>query len=159
MHSPHLLGMLGPMTPHRAVGGPCPPSLTGRRPLQTFLTPEPLLPAYDSRYSPPAAAGGRPCGGPSRCGPGRSRGDAAEAWPPPSRCPCRHGAGCCDAAVLTHVTIGQAFRGPVTLLQHFDGSAATLWAQQFPSARSHCFAKTLPARASPFPVSPPPEAS
>jgi len=35
-------GMLGPVTPHRAVGGPYPLSLPGSRPLQAFLPPEPL---------------------------------------------------------------------------------------------------------------------
>jgi hypothetical protein len=44
-HGPHLVGMLGPVTPHRPVGGgPCPFSLPGSRPLQAFLPLEPLHP-------------------------------------------------------------------------------------------------------------------
>jgi hypothetical protein len=47
------------------------------------------------------------------------------------------------APMLSNNPAGQAFRGPVTLLQNRDGSTATLQAQKFPSARSYCFAEAF----------------
>jgi len=44
VHGPHLVRMLGPVTAHRAIGGPCPLSIPGSRPLQAFLPPEPVHP-------------------------------------------------------------------------------------------------------------------
>ena len=63
--SPHLLGMLSPLTPHRALGGPCPLSLRRCGSLQPLLSPEPL----HSFFSPSSlrdAAGGEPPAGPCR---------------------------------------------------------------------------------------------
>jgi len=42
VHRSHLVGMLSPVTPHRAIGGPDPLALLGSGPLQAFLPPEPL---------------------------------------------------------------------------------------------------------------------
>jgi hypothetical protein len=44
IHGPHLVAMLGSVTPHRAVGGPSPFSLPESWPLQTFHPPEPVHP-------------------------------------------------------------------------------------------------------------------
>ncbi|WP_254980541.1 hypothetical protein [Cyanobium sp. ATX 6A2] len=45
------------------------------------------------------------------------------------------------AAVLAHQPAGQAFRGPVTLLQSLDGSAPAFRAQKLPSANCYCCAE------------------
>ena len=71
--SPHLLGMLSPLTPHRAIGGPCPLSLRRCGSLQPLLSPEPL----HSFFSPSSlrdATGGKPSAGPCRYVQLRSRG-------------------------------------------------------------------------------------
>jgi len=44
VHGPNLVGMLGPVTPQRPVGGPGPLTLPGGGTLQAFLPPEPLHP-------------------------------------------------------------------------------------------------------------------
>ena len=49
-----MVGMLVPVTPHRAVGGPCPLSLPGSRPLQAVLPPEPLHPLMVQRPDLPS---------------------------------------------------------------------------------------------------------
>jgi hypothetical protein len=63
------------------------------------------------------------------------------------------------AAVLAHHSAGQAFRGPVTLLQDHDGpvalrgalcSATAFRAQKFPSARSLSIAFSNSASARSF---------
>ena len=56
------------------------------------------------------------------------------------------------SAVLAHNPAGQTLGDPVALLQDHDGPAAALQAQTFRSARSHCFAEALRARASPSPA-------
>ena len=62
VHGPHVLEMLGPGTPHQAIGGPCPLSLPGSRPLQAFLPPEPLHPPMVQRPDLPS---GHPLGHPT----------------------------------------------------------------------------------------------
>ena len=49
-----MVGMLVPVTPHRAVGGPCPLSLPWSRPLQAVLPPEPLHPLMVQRPDLPS---------------------------------------------------------------------------------------------------------
>ena len=44
IHGPDLVGMFGPMSSHRAVGGPWQLALPVSGPLQAFLPPEPLHP-------------------------------------------------------------------------------------------------------------------
>ena len=52
-------------------------------------------------------------------------------------------------AVLAYQTEGTALGCPESFLQNHHGSAATLRAQMFPSANSHCFAEALRASAWP----------
>jgi hypothetical protein len=54
------------------------------------------------------------------------------------------------AAVLAHHSAGQAFRGPVTLLQDQDSPAPAFRAQKFPSARSLSIAFSSSASARSF---------
>jgi hypothetical protein len=42
IHGPDLVGMFGPMSPHRAVRGPGPLALPKGGPLQAFFPPKPL---------------------------------------------------------------------------------------------------------------------
>ena len=61
IHGPHLLRVLSPVPPHRAVCGPCPRALPGSGPLQAFLPPEPLHPlVIDDPALPTQQAVGHP---------------------------------------------------------------------------------------------------
>jgi len=61
VHGPHLVGMLGPATPHRAVRRPCPLALPRSGPLQTLLPPDPLHPlVIHGPALPPQQAVGHP---------------------------------------------------------------------------------------------------
>jgi len=53
IHGPYLVGMLGPVTPHRTICGPCPLALSGSGPLQAFLPPKPLQPLVVHRPALP----------------------------------------------------------------------------------------------------------
>ena len=62
VHGPDLVGMLGPMTPHRAVRGSCPLLLSRVGTLETFLPPEPVHPlvVHQPALSPQQAVGHQP---------------------------------------------------------------------------------------------------
>jgi len=135
------------VTPHRAVCRSRPLAFPGSGPLQTFLPPKPLHPlVIDGPALPPQQAVGH-------------------APAPADVLSCdllETMAELClldvddlaamplGAPVLSHNPAGQAFRGPVTLLQNRDGSATTFRAQKFPSARSLSIAFSSSASARSF---------
>ena len=147
VHGPHLVGMLGPVTPHRAVRRPCPLSLPGSRPLQAFLPPEPLHPlVIDGPALPPQQAVGHaaaPADVLSR--------NLPETMPKLCLLQIDDLASMAlGAAVLPRHPADKAFRSPVTILQNRDGSTAAFRAQKFPSARSLSIAFSNSASARSF---------
>ena len=147
VHGPHLVGMLGPVTPHRTICGPCPLSLPGSGPLQAFLPPEPLHPlVIDGPALPPQEAVGHPPAPADVLS-----GNLPEALAQlglldiDNLAPMALG-----AAVLPRQPADKAFRSPVTILQNRDGSTAAFRAQKFPSARSLSIAFSNSASARSF---------
>jgi len=138
IHGPYLVGMLGPMTPHQAVGRPCPLALPASGPLQAFLSPGPLHPHV---IDGPALTPQQPVGHAPTPADVLSR-DLPEALAELGLLQVDNLASMAlGAAVLSHNPAGQAFRSPVTFLHDRDGPATTFRAQKFPSARSYCFAE------------------
>jgi hypothetical protein len=130
-HDSHLMGMLSPVTPHRAIAGPN-PLTPGCGPLQPFLPLEPFHP-FNSRSSLLAAAAGMPSGAPANV----LIGDLVETI-------AQLGILQVDdlfavvlrPAVLAQHTANHVLRCLVTVPQNPDGSTATSRAQQFPSSPS-----------------------
>jgi hypothetical protein len=123
IHGPHLMGMLSPVTPHRAVGWPCPLSLPGSGPLEPLLPPEPLHPlVIDGPALPPQQALGHP---PAPADVLRS--DLAETMMQHSLLDRDElGRMALGAPVLAYAPADPPLRCPVTLLQDLDGLPATL---------------------------------
>jgi hypothetical protein len=147
--------MLGPVTPHQAICGPCPLSLPGSGPQQVFLPSKPLHPlVIDGPALPTQQAVGHPPAPTDVLS-----GNIPEALAQlglldiDNLAPMALG-----AAVLPRHPADKAFRSPVTLLQDRDGPATTFRAQKLPSKRSNGFAGPA-ARALPSPARPPLEAS
>ena len=140
IHGPHLVGMLGPVTPHRTIGRPCPLSLPGSGALQAFLPPEPLHPLVIDH---PALPHEEPVGHPAAPADVLSR-DVSETLPELGLFQIDDVDGVSlGAAVLPHHLTDKALRSPVTLLQTRDGpvaprgalcSATAFRAQKFPVA-------------------------
>lgn len=147
VHRPHLVRVLGPVTPHRNICGPCPLSLPGSGPLQAFLPPEPLHPlVIDGPALPPQQAVGHP--------PATAdvlSGNLLEALAQlglldiDNLAPMALG-----AAVLPRHPADKALRSPATRLQDRDGPAATFRAKKLPSARSLSMAFSSSASARSF---------
>ncbi len=138
MHGLHLVGMISPVPPHRAVCGPCPLALPGSGPLEPFLPPEPLNPlVVHAPAVPPQQAIGRP----------PAPADVFSRDLPQSMAELyllnidNLATMALGAAVLPRYPADKAFRIPVTILKNRDSPAAAFRAQKFPSARSHYFAE------------------
>ncbi len=133
IHGPHLVGMFGPVTPHRSVRRPGPLVFSGGRQLQGFLSPEPLHPlvVHAPALRPQQAVGHPPATADVLSS------DLPEAAPELDLLQSDDFAAVAlCTAVLAHHSADKTFRCPVTLLQNRDGSAATHRAQKFPSSRS-----------------------
>ena len=147
VHGPDLVRVLGLVTPHGAVSQACPLLLSRGGPLQARLAPKAVHPLVVNRpaYPPQQALGHPPA-------PADVFGcDLAETVPELGLLQVDDlAAVTLGAAVLAHHTTNQALRCPVTLLQNRDGSAATLRAQKFPSARSLSMAFSSSASARSF---------
>ena len=139
--------MLGPVTAHRAIGGPSPLSVPGSRPLQAFLPPGPLHPFV---VHPPAIPPQKQVGHAPNP-PDVLNCDLPEAMAEVCLLNVEDLAGMAlGAAVLPHHPAEKAFRSPVTLLENLDGFPAAFLAQTFPSAKSLSIAFSSSASARSF---------
>jgi len=122
VHGPHLVRMLGVMTPHGAVGGPSPLLLFGRGPLQALFPPEAMHPLVVHRpaLSPQQAVGHAPAPADLlSC-------DLAEPMPELGLLDADGLAPMAlSAAVLTHHPAGEPLRYPEQVAQGHHGPAAS----------------------------------
>jgi len=147
VHSPHLVRLLGPVTAHRAISGPCPLSLPGSGALQSLLAPESLDPlSIDGPTLAPQQAVGR------KPAPADVLGcNLAETMTRLSLLERDYLDGPAQgAAMLTDHTEDKPLRSPATLLQHRNGPMPALRAQKFDPARSLSIAFSSSASARTF---------